>query len=69
MRSSFDVSVGLTTPNGTWFGIRVKREIHTLVADRNADAALEGQKTGGGSPTFDERPSDRAPLACGEEAE
>jgi hypothetical protein len=69
MRSSFDVSVGLTTPNGTRFGIRVKCEVNTLVADRNADAALDGQKTGGGSPACDKRPSGCAARSFGDVTE
>ena len=57
MRSSFNVSIGLTTPNGAWIGIRVNREIHTLVADRNAEAALDGHKAdGGGLLTVTEGP-------------
>jgi|SRR5271166_399759 len=58
MRSSWDVSFGLTTPDGVWIGIRVKREIPTSVADRNVDVALERQKTDGGPLTYDERSSD-----------
>jgi hypothetical protein len=61
MRSSFEVSVGLTTPDGIWIGFRLKREIHPLVADRNAEAALGVQKTGGGPLIQKERPM--PPLA------
>jgi hypothetical protein len=61
MRSSFEVSVGLATPDGIWIGFRLKREIHTLVADRNAEAALEVQRTGGGPLVQNERPM--PPLA------
>lgn len=57
MRSSLTVSIGLTTPNGAWIGIRVNREIHTLVADRNADAALDGHQDDGGPSDSDGRPS------------
>jgi len=58
MHSVIEVLFGLATTNGAWFGIRVKREIHTLIADRNADVLLEGQKTTGGPPSCNERPSD-----------
>jgi hypothetical protein len=65
MRSSFDVSFGLTTPDGVWMGIRLKREIHTSGADRNVDVALERQKTDGGPLTCDERSSDCTISALG----
>jgi hypothetical protein len=58
MDASFEVSIGLTTPNGIWFGIRLKREMHALVADRNVDVALEGDKTRGGSLTQNKGSSD-----------
>jgi hypothetical protein len=58
MRSSFDVSFGLTTPDGVWIGIRLKRKIDTSVADRNVDVELERQKTEGGPLTYEKRPSD-----------
>lgn len=57
MRSSICVSIGLTTPDGFWIGIRIKREIHRSVADRNVEAIFEGQKTGGGPFAQNERPS------------
>ena len=51
MHSSIQVSMGLARINGPWYGawlrLEVKREIQALVADRKADAALEGQKTDG----------------------
>jgi hypothetical protein len=65
MRSSFDVSFGLTTPDGLWIGIRPKREIHTSVADRNVDVALEKQKADGGPLAYDKRPSDCAITTLG----
>lgn len=68
MRLSFDVSLGLTTPDGIWFGFRIRRETNTLVADRNADVALEKPKTGGGPLTQSKRPSNWPIYTSGEEA-
>ncbi len=41
MRSLFDLSFGLIMPDGTWFGLRVKRETRTTGADRNLDTVLD----------------------------
>ena len=69
MRSSFDVSFGLTTPHGVWIGIRLKREIQISVADRNVDVVLEKQKTGGGPLARDERSSACMTATLGADAE
>lgn len=58
MRSSFEVSLGVITPDGVRMGIRATRNVHISVTDRNVGVALDGLSTGGGSLVQDERPSD-----------
>jgi hypothetical protein len=60
MRSSFEVSLGVITPDGVWMGIRAIRNVHISVTDRNVGVALDGLSTKGGSLVQDERPSDAA---------
>jgi hypothetical protein len=40
MRSVFEVSLGLATFDGAWFGLRFKRETTDADADRNTEAGV-----------------------------
>ncbi len=40
MRSLFEVSLGLATLDGAWFGFRFKRETTDADADRNTEARV-----------------------------
>lgn len=57
MGSVWDISIGLTTNDGHWFGLRLRREARSSIADRNLEGVVMHQEMSGGPLSSEEKRS------------